>query len=229
MPDLGPPACSHAVRDIVNRERMLFSRAKDGGKPVTERQRRVVVAITGATGAIYGVRLLEELRRCGVETHFVMSRAGILNAAAELSLGRAQLEKLADVVYSERDIGAAIASGSFRVDGMVIAPCSMRTLAAIATGVTDNLVTRAADVALKERRRLVLVARETPLHLVHLRNMVTVTEMGGVIFPPVPAFYARLESIEDMVDQTVGRVLDLLGLDSPLVKRWAGLKAPTED
>jgi 4-hydroxy-3-polyprenylbenzoate decarboxylase len=196
---------------------------------VTEHKRRIVVAITGATGAIYGVRLLEELRRCGVETHFVMSRAGMLNVAAELQLGRAELERLADAVYSERDIGAPLASGSFKTDGMIVAPCSMRTLAAIATGVTDNLVTRAADVALKERRRVVLLARETPLHVVHLRNMVSVTEMGGVIFPPVPAFYAQLDTIEDMVDQTVGRVLDLFDLDSPLVKRWAGLKSPAGD
>jgi polyprenyl P-hydroxybenzoate/phenylacrylic acid decarboxylase-like protein len=126
-------------------------------------------------------------------------------------------------------VGASIASGSFRTEGMIVAPCSMRTLAAIATGVTDNLVTRAADVVLKERRRLVLLARETPLTLVHLRNMVTVTEMGGVVFPPVPAFYAKLDSLDAMIDQTVGRVLDLFGLESPLVRRWAGVSAPAED
>lgn len=192
--------------------------------------RRIVVAITGATGAVYGVRLLEELRVVGdIETHVVISKAGLLSAAAELDLGRRQIEALGDVAYSERDIGAAIASGSFKTDGMIVAPCSMRTLAAIATGVTDNLVTRAADVTLKERRRLVLLARETPLTLVHLRNMVTVTEMGAVVFPPVPAFYARLDSLEAMVDQTIGRVLDLFALDSALVRRWSGVSAPTEE
>ena len=192
--------------------------------------RRIVVAITGATGAVYGVRLLEELRRVGdIETHVVISKAGLLSAAAELDLGRRQIEALGDVAHSDRDIGAAIASGSFKTDGMIVAPCSMRTLAAIATGVTDNLVTRAADVTLKERRRLVLLARETPLTLVHLRNMVTVTEMGAVVFPPVPAFYARLDSLEAMVDQTIGRVLDLFALDSVLVRRWSGVSAPVEE
>lgn len=193
-------------------------------------QRRIVVALTGATGAVYGVRLLRELRRIGgIETHVVISRAGALSAASELDMSRRQIEELADVAHSERDVGASIASGSFRSDGMIVAPCSMRTLAAIATGVTDNLVTRAADVALKERRRLVLLARETPLTLVHLRNMVTVTEMGAVVFPPVPAFYAKLDSLDAMVDQTVGRVLDLFAVESPLVKRWAGVRAPAED
>jgi flavin prenyltransferase len=193
-------------------------------------KRRIVVAITGATGAIYGKRVLEELRRTGsVETHLVVSRAGALNAAAELDFAKRDLEAYADVIHSDRDIGASIASGSFRTDGMIIAPCSMRTLAAIATGVTDNLVARAADVTLKERRRLVLLARETPLNLVHLRNMVTIAEMGGVIFPPVPAFYARLDSLDAMVDQTVGRVLDLFDLDSALVRRWSGIRPPAED
>jgi polyprenyl P-hydroxybenzoate/phenylacrylic acid decarboxylase-like protein len=193
-------------------------------------KRRIVVAITGATGAIYGVRLLQELRRCNdVETHVVISRAGLLSATAELDLGRRELEALGDIAHADRDIGASIASGSFKTDGMIVAPCSMRTLAAIATGVTDNLVTRAADVTLKERRRLVLLARETPLTLVHLRNMATVTEMGGVIFPPVPAFYARIDSLDAMVDQTVGRVLDLFALDSALVRRWSGVRAPAEE
>jgi polyprenyl P-hydroxybenzoate/phenylacrylic acid decarboxylase-like protein len=194
------------------------------------RKRRLVVAITGATGAVFGVRLLEELRRSGeVETHVVISKAGLLSAAAELELGRREIEALGDVAYSDRDIGAAIASGSFQTDGMIVAPCSMRTLAAIATGVTDNLVTRAADVTLKERRRLVLLARETPLTLVHLRNMVTVTEMGAVVFPPVPAFYAKLDSLDAMVAQTVGRVLDLFAFESPLVRRWSGVSAPLEE
>jgi polyprenyl P-hydroxybenzoate/phenylacrylic acid decarboxylase-like protein len=176
------------------------------------------------------VRLLEELRRVGdVETHVVISKAGVLSASAELDLGRREIEALGDVAHSDRDIGASIASGSFQTDGMIVAPCSMRTLAAIATGVTDNLVTRAADVTLKERRRLVLLARETPLTLVHLRNMVTVTEMGAVVFPPVPAFYAKLDSLDAMVAQTVGRVLDLFALESPLVKRWSGVAAPLEE
>ena len=176
------------------------------------------------------MRLLEELRRVGgVETHVVVSKAGFLSAASELSLGRRDIEARGDVAHSERDIGASIASGSFKTDGMIVAPCSMRTRAAIATGVTDNLVTRAADVTLKERRRLVLLARETPLTLVHLRNMVTVTEMGAVVFPPVPAFYAKLDSLDAMIDQTVGRVLDLFGVDSPLVRRWSGVRAPPEE
>ena len=193
-------------------------------------KRRIIVAMTGATGAVYGTRILQELRRVGdVETHVVISKAGLLSAASELDLGRRDLEALGDVAHAEKDIGASIASGSFKTDGMIIAPCSMRTLAAIATGVSDNLVARAADVVLKERRRLVLLARETPLTLVHLRNMVTVTEMGGVVFPPVPAFYAKLDSLDAMIDQTVGRVLDLFGIDSPLVRRWSGVKAPADD
>jgi polyprenyl P-hydroxybenzoate/phenylacrylic acid decarboxylase-like protein len=193
-------------------------------------KRRIVVAMTGATGAVYGMRILQELRRIDdVETHVVISKAGLLSAASELDVGRRELEALGDVAHAEKNIGASIASGSFKTDGMVIAPCSMRTLAAIATGVTDNLVARAADVVLKERRRLVLLARETPLTLVHLRNMVTVTEMGGVVFPPVPAFYARLDSLDAMIDQTVGRVLDLFDIDSPLVRRWSGVSAPTDD
>ena len=193
-------------------------------------KRRLVLAITGATGSIYGVRLLQEMRRAQtLETHVVVSRAGVLSATAELGVGRHELEALGDFSYSDRDIGARLASGSFKTDGMIIAPCSMKTLAAIATGLTDNLVTRAADVTLKERRRLVLLVRETPLHLVHLRNMLTVTEMGGVIFPPVPAFYAKPESVDALVDQTVGRVLDLFAIDSPLVRRWSGVNAPGDE
>lgn len=191
-------------------------------------KRRIVVAVTGAAGSIYGVRVLEALQRQpDVETHLVVSRAGWLNVAAELDTPRTAVEALADVVHADRDVGASIASGSFRTDGMIVAPCSMKTLAAIATGLTDNLVGRAADVVLKERRRLVLLVREAPLTLVHLRNMMTVTEMGGVVFPPVPAFYAKLESLDDMVDQTIARVLDLFAIDSPLARRWPGLKDPT--
>ncbi len=187
--------------------------------------RRIVIAITGASGSIYGVRLLEALREePDVETHLVVSKAGFLNVSVELDMDRAQLEALADIVHSDRDIAASVASGSFRTDGMIIAPCSMKTLASIATGVADTLVARAADVAFKERRRVVLLVRETPLHLVHLRNMTTVTELGGIVFPPVPAFYANLDSIDAMVDQTVGRVLDLFDVDSPRLRRWTGIR-----
>ena len=188
-------------------------------------KRRIIVAITGAAGSIYGVRLLEELRgHDDIETHLVVSRAGFLNIATELDMRRTQLEGLADVVHGNRDIGATIASGSFRTDGMLVAPCTMKTLAAISIGLADNLVSRAADVILKERRRLVLMVRETPLTLAHLRNMTAVTEMGGIIFPPVPSFYAKLENLDDMVNQTVGRMLDLFDIDSDLVRRWQGVK-----
>ena len=188
-------------------------------------KRRIILAITGAAGSIYGVRLLEELRgHADIETHLVVSRAGLLNVATELSMQRSTLEGLADVVHDNRDIGATIASGSFRTDGMLVAPCTMKTLAAIAIGLADNLVSRAADVILKERRRLVLMVRETPLNLAHLRNMVAVTEMGGIIFPPVPAFYAHPENLDAMVNQTVGRMLDVFDIDSNLVKRWQGVK-----
>jgi len=182
-----------------------------------------VITVTGASGAVYGVRLLEELKKeSDVETHLIVSNAGMLNLATELGMSRADIEALADVSYSDKDIGAAIASGSNRTDAMIVAPCSMRTLAGVATGLAGSLITRAADVALKERRRLVLLTREAPLNLIHLRNMVTVTEMGGIIFPPVPAFYLGLDSIAAMVDQTVARVLELCGIESPLLQHWAG-------
>jgi 4-hydroxy-3-polyprenylbenzoate decarboxylase len=187
-------------------------------------QRRVIVAITGASGALYGTRLLGHLRAAGtVETHVVVSAAGALNAHHELGLKRAQVEALADVAHSASDVGASIASGSFRCDAMVVAPCSAKTLASIATGVSENLIGRAADVCLKERRRLVLMVREAPLHLGHLRNMEAVTEMGGIIFPPTPAFYQRPKSVEEMVDQTLARVLDLLEIEHTLAPRWDGL------
>ena len=183
-------------------------------------KRRVIVAITGAAGSIYGVRLLEALRdHEDIETHLIVSRAGFLNIATELDMRRTQLEALADVVHDNRDIGATIASGSFRTDGMLVAPCTMKTLAAISIGLADNLVSRAADVVLKERRRLVLMVRETPLNLAHLKNMTAVTEMGGIIFPPVPSFYAKLENLDAMVNQTVGRMLDLFDIESNLVSR----------
>jgi len=184
---------------------------------------RVVVGITGATGAVYALRLLARLKAAGAETHLVLSPAGVLNAHHELGLDRHALEALADHAYNPADIGAAIASGSFRSDAMVVAPCSMRTLAAIAHGLSDNLLTRAADVTLKERRRLVLMVRETPFNLAHLRNMTLVTEMGGVIFPPLPAFYHRPQSIDEMVDDTVERVLALIGIAAAAPKAWTGL------
>ncbi|HYD94217.1 MAG TPA: UbiX family flavin prenyltransferase [Noviherbaspirillum sp.] len=189
---------------------------------------RLIVAITGATGAVYGVRLLQVLRDTqDIEAHLLVSDAGVLSLHQELDLGRKEVEALAHVVYNVRDIGAAIASGSFQSDGMVVAPCSMKTLAAIAHGLSDNLIARAADVVLKERRRLVLLARETPLNLAHLRNMTAVTEMGGIIFPPLPAFYQRPKTIEDMVDHTVGRVLDLFAIPHAMTPRWKGLKGET--
>ncbi|QVN17024.1 UbiX family flavin prenyltransferase [Burkholderia pyrrocinia] len=187
--------------------------------------RRLIVAITGATGAIYGVRLLDLLRAAGgVETHLLISNAGWLNIQHELKLPKADVESRADVVHPVRDVGATIASGSFATDGMVIAPCSMKTLASVAHGLSDNLITRAADVTLKERRRLVLMVRETPFNLAHLRNMTAVTEMGGIVFPPLPAFYAMPETIEELVDQTVMRVLDLFALSAPLTTPWAGIR-----
>jgi 4-hydroxy-3-polyprenylbenzoate decarboxylase len=185
--------------------------------------RRVVVGITGATGAVYAVRLLERLKAAGRETHLVASPAGVLNVHHELGLDRKALEALADVAYSPADVGAAIASGSFATEAMVVAPCSMKTLAAVAHGLSDNLVTRAADVALKERRRLVLLVRETPFNLAHLRNMTAVTEMGGVIFPPLPAFYHRPQSIDELVADTVERVLALIGVEAAVPKAWNGL------
>jgi 4-hydroxy-3-polyprenylbenzoate decarboxylase len=188
-------------------------------------QKRIIVAISGASGAVYGVRLLEMLKSLGsVQTHLTISPAGLLNLHQELDMDGPQLEALADVVYPVTDVGAAIASGSFQCDGMVVAPCSMRTLATIAHGLSDNLIARAADVMLKERRRLILMVRETPLNLAHLRNMTSVTEMGGIIFPPVPSFYHRPQSIAELVDHTVSRVVDLLELPQPQAPRWAGLK-----
>jgi polyprenyl P-hydroxybenzoate/phenylacrylic acid decarboxylase-like protein len=191
----------------------------------TPARRRLIVAITGASGAVYGVRLLEMLRASGAcETHLVMSPSGVMTAQQELDMKRAEIEALADVVHNVKDIGATIASGSFQSAGMVIAPCSMKTLASIAHGFADNLVSRAADVILKERRRLVLVARETPLNLAHLRNMTSVTEMGGIVFPPVPAFYTQPQTLDDIVNHTVGRLLDLFEIPHEgLVKRWAGM------
>ncbi|MDR6770929.1 UbiX family flavin prenyltransferase [Azospirillum sp. BE72] len=181
---------------------------------------RLVVGISGASGVIYGIRMLQTLRRIGVESHLVVSRSAEVTLAHETAMKVAELRAMADVSYSAADIGAAISSGSFRTLGMVVAPCSVRTMSEIASGVTSTLLTRAADVALKERRRLVLMVRETPLHLGHLRTMTALAEMGAVIAPPVPAFYARPDSIDDLVDHSVGRVLDLFGLDAGNLRRW---------
>ena len=191
---------------------------------MSEPRQRIIVGISGASGAIYGVRLLQALHTLpGIETHAVISDAGWLNITHELGLERTHAPALADVVHSIDHIGASIASGSFRASGMVVAPCSMRTLAAIAHGLADNLLTRAADVILKERRRLILLARETPLHLVHLRNMTTVTEMGAIVCPPVPAFYQKPQTVDDIVQHSIARVLDLLGLEQTLAAPWMGL------
>lgn len=181
------------------------------------------MGITGATGAVYGVRLLERARALAVETHLVVTPAGVLNAHHELGLDRASLEALADFHHAPGDIGACIASGSFDAAAMVVAPCSMKSLAAIAHGLGDNLLTRAADVTLKERRRLLLMVRETPFNLAHLRNMTAATEMGAIVFPPLPAFYHRPTTIEAMVGETVERALALLGLAGARPQPWQGL------
>lgn len=191
---------------------------------------RLIVGVTGATGAVYAYELLRRVREVGgVETHLVMSSAAVLTARQELGRERADFEALADEVHNVKDIGASIASGSFITAGMVVAPCSMKTLAAIAHGYSDNLISRAADVVLKQRRRLVLMTRETPLNLAHIRNMEAVTLMGGIVFPPVPAFYANLRTLDDLVTHTVGRVLDLFEMDHALVQRWRGLGAALKD
>ena len=187
--------------------------------------KRLVVAITGASGAMYGIRLLQWLRESAqVETHLMISDAGVLSMHYELDMKRKDVEALADVVHSVRDVGACVASGSFQSEGMIIAPCSMKTLGSVAHGLSDNLITRAADVMLKERRRLVLMVRETPFNLAHLRNMTSVTEMGGIVYPPLPALYQKPQSIEDMVDHTTGRVLDLFGIQQTLAPQWQGIK-----
>jgi 4-hydroxy-3-polyprenylbenzoate decarboxylase len=187
------------------------------GKPA---QPQLIVGISGASGVIYGVRLLMQLRKLGVRSHLVMSKSAQLTLTHESDLTVAQVRELADVNYNNTEIGSRIASGSFRTLGMVVAPCSIRTLSEIASGVTGSLISRAADVVLKERRRLVLMVRETPLHLGHLRSMAAVTEAGAVVYPPVPAFYAKPQSLEQMVDHSVARVLDLFNLDSGAAHRW---------
>ena len=188
---------------------------------------RIIVGISGASGAIYGVRLLEALKKLPVETHLVMSKAAEMTLAYETDRTPKEVRALADAAYPVADVGAPIASGSFRTIGMVIAPCSVRSMSEIATGVTSNLLTRAADVTLKERRRLVLMLRETPLHTGHLRYMTALSEMGAIIAPPVPAFYAKPATVEDIVEHSIGRVLDLFGLETDLVRRWG--EPPDDD
>lgn len=185
--------------------------------------RRLIVGISGASGFVYGQRLLQMLQPLDLEVHLVVSKSALLTMACETHCKLADLSALAHQVHRNEDIGASIASGSFRTLGMIIAPCSMKTLAEIATGNASSLLSRAADVMLKERRRLVMLARETPLSLVHLRNMVSVTEMGAIVAPPVPAFYARPQNLNEMVDHTLGRVLDLFDIDSHSVRRWEGI------
>ena len=190
---------------------------------------RLIVGISGASGVTYGVRVLDALRELGVESHLVVTRAALLTLSQETDLSADDLMGRADVTHRLNDVGATIASGSFRTMGMIIAPCSVRTMGEIATGVTSTLLTRAADVVLKERRRLVLMVRETPLHLGHLRTMTALAEMGAIIAPPLPAFYAKPASIAEMVDQSVGRALDLFDLDWSAVRRWDGLKGPATE
>jgi 4-hydroxy-3-polyprenylbenzoate decarboxylase len=187
---------------------------------VVDTQQRLIVGISGASGVIYGIRMLELLRDTAVETHLVISKSAEITIAYETDWKAANVKALADVVYPAADIGAAISSGSFKTMGMIVAPCSIRSMGEISSGVTSSLLSRAADVVLKERRRLVLMLRETPLHAGHIRSMHVVTEMGAIVAPPVPAFYARPKSIEEMVDQTIGRTLDLFDIDAGLTKRW---------
>lgn len=182
---------------------------------------RMIVGISGASGVIYGVRLLKALQKLPVETHLVMTRTAEVTLAHETDLKVSDVRRLADVAYRIDDLAAAVSSGSFRTTGMIVAPCSMRSLGEIAHGITSNLLTRAADVVLKERRKLVLVARETPLHAIHLRNMATLSDMGAIIAPPMPAFYNRPKTLDDIVNHTVGRLLDLFDLDTGTVKRWS--------
>ena len=182
--------------------------------------KRIIVGVSGASGAIYGKRALSALREAGVETHLIVSKAGEMTLRYELDMNAADLADSADHRYAIGDIGAPISSGSFKTEGMLIAPCSVKTMSEIASGVTSTLLTRAADVVLKERRRLVLMVRETPFHLGHLRVMTQLTEMGAIIAPPLPAFYAEPQSVDDLINQSVGRVLDLFDIESPMTKRW---------
>jgi flavin prenyltransferase len=196
----------------------------DGNIDENHQRQRLIVAMTGASGAIIGIRLLEVLHESSIATHLVISPAAIQTITSETDWTVKQIEALASVVHSHRDIGATIASGSFKTMAMVIAPCSVKTISSIAYGITDDLIARSADVCLKEGRPVIAVFRETPLHLGHLRTLTQFAEIGGIVFPPIPAFYTRPVSIEDMVNQMVGRILDRLSIDNQLVKRWAGIK-----
>ena len=197
-----------------------------GQNIMSQAPRRLIVAITGASGTAYGVRLLQVLQATDIETHLVLTDSAKLTMAAETEFNPAQVQAMADVVHSAKNVGATIASGSFMTLGMVVAPCSVNTLSEIAWGITGNLISRAADVVLKERRRLVLLVRETPLHAGHLKSMLQVTQNGAIVMPPVPALYIKPESIDAIIDHTVGRVLDLFGLETDLVQRWNGLGKP---
>ena len=208
---------------MFSRENSVMTSASD--TPVSSVPRRLIVGISGASGAIYGIRILQALQGTGIETHLVMTESARITLAAETDMSTSAVEALASVVHNVRNIGATVSSGSFKTLGMVIAPCSVRTLSEVAWGTTSNLLTRAADVVLKERRRLVLMLRETPLHAGHLQSMLQVTHSGAIIMPPVPALYAKPQSIMDMIDHTVGRCLDLFDIDTTLVDRWTGLGA----
>jgi len=186
---------------------------------------KIIIGISGASGAIYGVELLKALRAAKVETHLVVTKTAQITLAHETEYSPAKIHKLADHFYSNSDMAASVASGSFKTMGMIVAPCSMKSVAEIATGIAGSLLTRAADVCLKERRRLVLMPRETPLHSIHLRHMLTLSDMGVIIAPPMPAFYSKPTSLDDMVKHTVGRILDLFDIDHDLVKRWQGISA----
>ncbi len=191
---------------------------------LSDRKKRLVISMTGATGAIYGVRILQILQQFdNWETHLVISAAGLVNLKYELDMGRSTLYELADVTHGINDIASCIASGSFKTEGVIVAPCSMKTLAAIAHGFGDNLISRSADVALKERRKVVIMPRETPLNLAHIRNMACATEMGAIIYPPMPAFYNKSDSVSAMVDEGVGRILDMFGIEAGLFKEWHGI------
>jgi 4-hydroxy-3-polyprenylbenzoate decarboxylase len=185
----------------------------------------IIVAITGASGAIFGIRTLEILKKIeGVKTHLIISKSANITISHETDRKISEIKELADFCYNIEDISACLASGSFKTDGMIVAPCSIKTMSAIAHSYCDNLITRAADVILKERKKLVLMLRETPLHIIHLRNMLAVAEAGGIIYPPVPAFYSNPSNIDDMINNTIYRMLDLFGLDNAELKRWKGLK-----
>jgi flavin prenyltransferase len=211
------------------KDRLGVKMDHDVNGAVPKSKPRIVVGISGASGVVYGARLLDALNDLGIESHLVVTRAALLTLSQETDLTPDDLTAKASVVHKLNDVGATIASGSFRTLGMIVAPCSVRTMSEIATGVTSTLLTRSADVVLKERRPLVLMVRETPFHLGHLRTMTALAEMGATIAPPLPAFYARPETIADIVDQSVGRVLDQFGLDWSAVRRWDGLKGPASE